>query len=228
MLYQNHASSIPQKVTLVLLETAILLTAAWLLLRNGGRFVHDLAGTGFLKGDTGRNSMLLFLYFIVYIRMLLTIFYLLKREMPWKEAFTIPIAFSFYYLGFTLFALNTEKSLTWWDFLFVLLFLFGSFLNSFSELQRHWWKKNPLNQGKLFTRGLFRFSMHINYFGDLVWVTALALLTRSVFALVIPLLLFFLFVFYNIPLLDRHLAWKYGEQFAHYKKTASKFIPFIY
>ncbi|SDL94949.1 Protein of unknown function [Sediminibacillus halophilus] len=227
-MYPKHAASMPQKVMLVLMETAILFVAGWLLLGNGGQMVHDLVGKGFLKGNTERNSMLFVLYLVVYTRMFLTIFYLLKREMPWKEALTIPFAFSFYYVGFSLFALNTEQPLVWWDFLLVLLFLVGSFLNTFSELQRHRWKKDPVNRGKLFTGGLFRFSMHINYFGDLVWVTALALLTRSGFALFIPLLLFFLFVFYNIPLLDRHLAWKYGSQFTHYRKTTSKFIPFIY
>jgi protein-S-isoprenylcysteine O-methyltransferase Ste14 len=70
--------------------------------------------------------------------------------------------------------------------------------------------------------------MHINYFGDLLWVTGYAIISRNAWALIIPTLLFCLFVFYNIPMLDAHLENKYKDQFMEYARTTKKFIPFIY
>ena len=70
--------------------------------------------------------------------------------------------------------------------------------------------------------------MHINYFGDLLWVTGYAILTRNWYSVIVVLLLFCFFVFYNIPQLDRHLASKYGEDFREYSAKTKKLIPFVY
>jgi protein-S-isoprenylcysteine O-methyltransferase Ste14 len=69
-------------------------------------------------------------------------------------------------------------------------------------------------------------SRHINYFGDLVWVSAYALLTRNPWSIVIPMLLFVFFRLYNAPQLDRHLREKYPE-FAAYERTTKMIIPFV-
>ncbi|KAB8125682.1 DUF1295 domain-containing protein [Gracilibacillus oryzae] len=214
-LYEGEGKSLPQKLTLFLLETLILLVGGWILFFQSEEW-------------SVRNVILFSLFVVVYGRMCVTIFYLLKRKMPWKEAFSIPIAFSLYYIGFSLFSLTTDVPLTLLDLIYILLFLTGSYLNTYSELQRNGWKKDPANKGKLYTEGLFRYSMHINYFGDLLWVTALALLTRSPWAMSIPVLLFCLFAFYNIPALDKYLAQKYGRQFDDYSRKTKKLIPFIY
>ena len=70
--------------------------------------------------------------------------------------------------------------------------------------------------------------MHINYFGDILWVAALAILTRNYYASIVPILLFVMFVFYNIPMLDKYLSTKYGKAFQEYQKKTKKLIPFIY
>ncbi len=38
-------------------------------------------------------------------------------------------------------------------------------LNTVSELLRKSFKDNPVNQGKLYTGGLFKYAIHINYLG---------------------------------------------------------------
>ncbi|MGR5960169.1 DUF1295 domain-containing protein [Bacillus cereus] len=40
-------------------------------------------------------------------------------------------------------------------------------LNTVSELLRKSFKDNPVNQGKLYTGGLFKYAIHINYLGGL-------------------------------------------------------------
>lgn len=154
--------------------------------------------------------------------------FLLKRKIPLEEAFSVLLAFALYYVGFALLVLDTSIALDGWDGIGVFLFVSGSFINTTAELQRHFWKQKPENTGKLFTRGFFRYSMHINYFGDLLWVTGAAVVTRNLWAAIIPLLIFCFFAFYNIPKLDAYLADKYKEKFLAYKKKTKKFIPFIY
>ena len=118
--------------------------------------------------------------------------------------------------------------LGWRDTLAVVLLLLGSFLNSYSELQRKWWKKDPINKGHCYTKGLFKYSMHMNYFGDTVMFTGWCLFTSCVWTLAVPLIMAGLFIFYHIPGLDSYLAGRYGKEFELYSDRTKKFIPFLY
>ncbi len=108
------------------------------------------------------------------------------------------------------------------------LFPLDSFLNTFSELQRHLFKKRPENKRKLYNQGLFSLSIHVNYFGDLLWVAGYALVTHNPYALAIPAFLFCFFQFFNIPKLDAHLRDHYGEQFLDYEQRTKRFVPFLF
>ena len=160
--------------------------------------------------------------------MWITIAYFLKRAIPLEEAISIPLAFSLYYIGFAFLGYANTSPIGWLDYLAVAIYLLGSYLNTGSEWQRDRWKKRPENKGKLYTVGLFSWSMHINYFGDLLWVTAYAIVTRNAWSILIVLFLFCFFAFFNIPKLDAYLAEKYGEQFDAYQKKTKRLIPFLY
>lgn len=108
------------------------------------------------------------------------------------------------------------------------LYVFGSYLNTGSEYQRHVWKQRPENAGRLYREGFFRWAMHINYFGDLVLFSGFALLTHRVWAFIVPLLMAAGFVFVNIPMLDRYLRGKYGAEFESYEKRTKRFLPGVY
>jgi steroid 5-alpha reductase family enzyme len=41
-----------------------------------------------------------------------------------------------------------------------ILFVLGSWMNSYAEYARHVWKRQPENRGQLYTEGLFRYSRH--------------------------------------------------------------------
>merc|ERR1712232_829869 len=53
----------------------------------------------------------------------------------------------------------------------------GSWLNTWSELQRKWWKARPENKGRCYTLGLFALSRNINYLGDVVLFAGWAVAT---------------------------------------------------
>eukprot|EP00538_Stauroneis_constricta_P007100 CAMPEP_0119564384 /NCGR_PEP_ID=MMETSP1352-20130426/26808_1 /TAXON_ID=265584 /ORGANISM="Stauroneis constricta, Strain CCMP1120" /LENGTH=208 /DNA_ID=CAMNT_0007613139 /DNA_START=36 /DNA_END=658 /DNA_ORIENTATION=- len=79
------------------------------------------------------------------------------------------------------------------------LYAVGSYLNSYSELQRMWWKANPANKGRCYTLGLFSASRNVNYFGDTVLFAGWAIATGSVWNVWVPLVMGSMFWFHHIP-----------------------------
>jgi len=227
-MYGKTSKSIPQKAIIVTLETLILWASYNILFQGGYERLAAYFHWNAVAGDMMRHIVLFAFNCMVYIRMLITMGYLLKREIPLEEAFSIPLAFAVYYVGYAMLGYQTTLRLDWIDGIGIALFIVGSFVNTFSELQRDAWKKDPRHKGMLYTEGLFRHSMHINYFGDLLWVIGYAVLSRNPYALLIPILIFCFFAFFNIPKLDQYLAQKYGQQFVEYSGKIKRFIPYIY
>ena len=114
------------------------------------------------------------------------------------------------------------------DFLAIGLLILGSYMNTGSEWQRKIWKQDMANKGHCYTKGLFRYSMHINYFGDTVLFTGWALLTANFWALGLPLMMSLMFVFMHIPGLDAYLSQRYGQEFDEYALRTKRLIPFVY
>ncbi len=123
---------------------------------------------------------------------------------------------------------NSHQPIGVLDYLIIIIYLFGSWLNTFSEYTRYKWKKQEANKGRLYTEGLFKYAMHINYFGDIVLFTGFALITMRFSLLVIPLIMALNFVFFIIPRLDNYLEKKYGEEFKNYATKTKKLIPWVY
>lgn len=227
-LYSTKSKSIPQKTIITFLEILLLILSYWLLFEEGGALLFEKVGIQPMNGNLTSRRIVFIFSLVVFARMTFMMVYLLKRKIPWEESISVPLAFSLYFVGFPLLVFNRELPIDWIDYLAIVVFIIGSCLNTISELQRHFWKKDPNNKGKLYTIGLFKYSMHINYFGDILWVSAYAIITRNYYSIAIPIFLFCFFVFWNIPALDRYLANKYTEQFKEYQKKTKKLIPYIY
>jgi len=135
-------------------------------------------------------------------------------------------------IGFTILASGVFSSeprpLAIWEIASVSLVLLGSYMNTFSEVQRKWWKTHQENKGKCYTQGLFQYAMHINYFGDVVLFTGWALLTSAWISLALPLFMLFSFIFFHIPGLDSYLSNRYGKPFDIYAQKTKKIIPWLY
>jgi len=123
---------------------------------------------------------------------------------------------------------NHATDLGWLDGLAIILFIAGSWLNTGSEVQRNWWKQDAANKGKCYTGGLFRHSMHINYFGDVVLFSGWSLLTSNLWTLLLPFAMALMFAFLHIPALDAYLAGRYGHAFNEYAKQTKRLIPYVW
>lgn len=227
-LYNQKSSSLPQKITITTIEVMLLFFSYWILFSGGGEIILTKIGITVIEGNYESRVITFIFSLVVFLRMSFMMFFLLKRKIPWEETLSVPIAFLLYFIGFSLFVYNRETPINVIDYVAIAIFILGSSLNTVSELQRHFWKKRPENKGKLYTIGLFKHSMHINYFGDILWVSAYALITRNYYSIAIPIFLFCLFAFWNIPILDKYLAQKYKDQFERYAQNTKKLIPFIY
>lgn len=223
-LYGAKSASLPQKAVMQAFSWGAVAAVAWFLL-GGGR---ETLGLAWQPAVRVRAELLVACSAIYAARLVFTQLYLVKRHMAWSEAATISgwlwvIHGTMAFLGG-----RNPSSIGIAAWVGLALYVFGSFLNTGGELLRHRWKKSPENKGKLYTGGLFRYSMHINYFGDVVLFSGFALVTGSVYAFAIPAVMACMFVFLNIPMLDAYLASRYGAQFDEYARHTAKFIPFIY
>lgn len=217
---RSHDRSFSQKLTFAFIHGCIVLICIW------------LAFGAFDWPDPTRARILAFCAVLYWIRHCLTLFVLLKRQLAYSEVFGLSLFIAFFEIGFLLLGAgvvsNEHLQLPSLDWIALGLVVFGSFLNTGSELQRWRWKKQPSSKGRCYTQGLFGYSMHINYFGDTVMFTGWAILAASIFAWSIPVFVTASFVFFHIPALDEYLAKRYGAQFEEYDNKTVKFIPFVY
>lgn len=226
-LYGQKSKSIPQKIVIHALEAVFLWLSWWILFGSGGQWteqhlhIHNVC-------ITARREIIFVFNVVIFARIAYTMFFLVKRRIPWGESIDVPFAFALYYIGYTLLTLPRTHAIDGADYFAIGLFIIGCVLNTAGETLRDIWKKRPENQGKLYTGGFFKYSRHINYFGDLLWVTAYAIITRNWYASAIPVFLFCFFAFYNAPKLDKYLRSKYGHDFEEYAKNTKMLIPFIY
>ncbi|MNI02737.1 3-oxo-5-alpha-steroid 4-dehydrogenase [compost metagenome] len=214
-MYGINTSTIKEKILIFFAEIIYLIIAYYLL---------------FIAYEKSAISIGLFIALIITtLRLTAMMFIWLPRGISWQEAIMNSAAFGIYYLGFPILMIvgNQEPNLTLLILGWVLFFV-GSMLNTVSELLRKPFKDNPANKGKLYSGGLFKYAIHINYLGDCLWVLGLALISNNIYSLLIPLGLFLVFVFGYIPKSDDYLQNKYGEQFTAYKKKTKKLIPFIW
>lgn len=226
-LYGQTGRSLPQKAFVIAAEL-VLLALSWRFLFGAWRgWFSGLMGWPDAADHTRRVVLFAF-NLVVFVRMTFMMMVLLRRRMPIDEAVTVPLAFAVYYLGFAVMTLRTARAMDALGWAGVGLFAAGSIVNSGAELQRHLWKRRPENAGHLFTGGLFAWSMHVNYFGDLLWVTGYALVTGNPWAALVPAVLFCFFAFYNAPMLDKHLHEHYGDEFERYAARTKKIIPLVY
>ncbi len=222
-MYGTKSSSTAQKLVIVLAEAALIGVSCWVLFGDGLRGVRAFGA----DPSELRNVSLFAFELVVFARFFLTLFVFLKRKIPWEETLSIPMAFGLYLLGFPLMARPSSVPFGALEICGIVLFVVGSFLNTFSEYQRHRWKAREENRGKLYTGGLFAISMHINYFGDLLWVSGFACVTHNAYASLVPAFLFAFFYFFNVPKLDAYLKERYGDSFSAYARRTKKLVPFV-
>lgn len=227
-MHGDHTRSMGRRVFWQAYHFLLVWLVYWLLFDGGLRTISGWIGQSWAPGDPTRRILILLTSVSLFLRWGLTNFYLLKRSMPWIEILVVCLELSLIHGAYAILGGRTAEPVGIMESIGVGLFVMGSYLNTGSELQRAQWKKNPENKGRIYDRGLFRYSMHINYFGDVVWSTGMALISGSLWLLLVPCYMCCGFLFLHIPRLDRHLKERYGQQYDRYAEKTYRFIPFLY
>ena len=115
-----------------------------------------------------------------------------------------------------------------------LIWLIGFVIEVISDKQKTNFKNNPLNEGRFIQEGLWSWSRHPNYFGEIVLWVGIAVIAYPViegwqyFALLSPIFVIFLLTKVSgINLLERQgmKRWGHEEDYLNYLKRTSSLIP---
>lgn len=119
-------------------------------------------------------------------------------------------------------------SLGWLDIFGLLVWVIGFSFESVGDAQLAEFIKNPDNKGRLMQSGLWAYTRHPNYFGEVtlwwgIWLISLSA-SNSWYAIVGPLTISFLILKVSgIPMLEKKMA--ENPEFAEYKSRVSVFFP---
>ena len=229
---RNHHSSKLPKLVFWILHLLVIAVCVWIVYSDGLVIFGTWLDQNWHLSDLMRAELLFGCAVVYFLRHGITLFYLLERQVGWSEVFGLVAFMALFEIGFLLVgggAFRSEvKGLGLLDGVAIFLFFSGSWLNTWSEVQRKLWKHDPVNKGKCYTDGLFHLSMHINYFGDVVLFTGWSILTQNILILILPVFMALMFAFVHIPALDAYLARRYGIAFEKYAQKTKRFVPYVW
>ncbi len=114
------------------------------------------------------------------------------------------------------------------DFIGLVVWLLGFYFEVASDMQLSRFIKNPANKGKIMQSGLWAYTRHPNYFGEVVlwwgiWIIALSV-SGGFFTIIGPFTITFLILKVSgIPMLEKKM--EENPEFEEYKKRVSIFFP---
>lgn len=131
-------------------------------------------------------------------------------------------------------AAGSHAGLTPFGWAGLALWLVGIVFEWLGDWQLARFKADPANAGKVMDRGLWRYTRHPNYFGDMcawwgIWLTAASVdLGAAVWTLPGPVFLTFTLVRWSgAAMTERGMAQRYGEAFADYVRRTPAFVPWF-
>jgi protein-S-isoprenylcysteine O-methyltransferase Ste14 len=228
MIFRNeHAKSYLPKAFIALAICSSICISGYLMFFDESE-MNSIFRPYKINGDFVRNVLIISCMIIYFLRLLVTLLFFFQRKMYWIEAIVIAniMPWIFPYIAYT--SGRYSKAIGLIEFVGITLFLTGSYLNSGSEFLRYSWKKKRENAGCIYTGGFFKHAMHINYFGDIVLFTGMAMIAHQFQLLIIPISMAFIFIVILIPLKENYLREKYGDEFVSYASNTKKLIPLIF
>lgn len=112
----------------------------------------------------------------------------------------------------------------------ILIWCFGFIFESISDWQLKTFISNKENQGKIMKTGLWKYSRHPNYFGEItMWWGVFIIsffVTKNIYAILSPLTITYLIIYVSgIPLLEN--KYKDNVEYINYKNKTNKLIPWF-
>jgi len=126
---------------------------------------------------------------------------------------------------------NSETKLSYLSFIGIFVFLIGFLIETISDIQKFNFIINPKNKNKWIEHGLWKYSRHPNYFGEmLVWIGIYVYCINSIswiYGIISPLFLIFILRYVSgVPMLEKknNEKFKNNKKYLEYKKKTNMFI----
>ncbi|MFP4478548.1 MAG: DUF1295 domain-containing protein [Candidatus Izemoplasmatales bacterium] len=109
------------------------------------------------------------------------------------------------------------------------LMIFASTIQFIADKQMYDFRKNRIDINSCIDQGVWRYSRHPNYLGELslwvgVYLMYLGVVQRIDFNIIYPIAMITLFIFVSIPMMEKKLANR--QCFQEYKKQVSMLFPY--
>ncbi|XP_070506040.1 uncharacterized protein [Chironomus tepperi] len=120
------------------------------------------------------------------------------------------------------------------DYIGCMFFICGLLLEAIADYQKFKFASESKNKGKFISSGLWKYSRHTNYFGEILLWSSIAVIaysgTQSYLVFISPAFVATLLVFGSgIPILEKNADAKFvkDEKYQIYKKLTPVLVPFI-
>ena len=125
---------------------------------------------------------------------------------------------------------SSHSIINWLDFFGVGLWIVGFYFESVGDYQLRKFLKKPENKGKIMAQGLWKYTQHPNYFGEVLMWWSLYLIVLNVecgvFMIFGPIIITFMIIKVSgVRLLNKRF--EKDDKYADYKKRTSAFIPWF-
>ncbi len=193
----------------------------------------------FLSHDFQQTKFIL--TFLIFLWSLRLTIYIYLRNKNKKEDFRYKnfknSYFSvFLFQGFLMFLVSLPATLynrfdggvSFYGFVGLLIWVVGFYFETVGDLELFFFKKNPKNKGEILKDGLWKYTRHPNYFGEVImwwgiWILTLGS-TYWYLGLIGPLTITYLILKVSgIPLLEK--KYEGNKEFEKYKKETPSFFP---
>lgn len=123
---------------------------------------------------------------------------------------------------------SVQDGLSYFDYAGVALWLIGFYFEVVGDYQLQIFRSNPGNKNQVMKSGLWRYTRHPNYFGEIamwwgIWLMAFNV-PYGLLAIVGPLTITYLLIFVSgVPMLEK--LFEGNPEYQEYKKRTSMLIP---
>jgi steroid 5-alpha reductase family enzyme len=126
---------------------------------------------------------------------------------------------------------DTRTQLSWLDIVAALVVLTAVTIEGTADVQMQRFRRRREAAGQVIPPGLWSFSRHPNYFGEVLFWWGLYLFVPLAYphfwwVIVGPLAILLLFLGVSIPLMERHLLAQYPA-YTEYRRRVSPFVPWV-
>ena len=136
-----------QKIVFAIIHFIALLISVWVLFYPEQNFILKIIGQPKIATPLISRIIIFSCATLYFFRHIITLFVLLKREIPWNEVFGVGFFITIIQVLFAILTVYSKENFSQFDWILIGFVVFGSYLNTGSELQRMVWKKREFNRG---------------------------------------------------------------------------------